>query len=293
MERVLLPNEKRENFNPHQQRAVDALENYSGELISCELRVTDLQDVNFMKSLTQIDLPVEISVVEGLNGMAKLTTGFDGESLPMEGSKKVAQAGDEIITNRHMSGRFSIHTHLTGTEYDLAPSPGDMNVNRLRSFKVSTPAIIMNEYGYSIVGVNPYAKWFAEEIKKKHTFGNDERIDHLVERGDWLYNIPADYEDFFVKMEQMDIHEDIKIMFAFELAKKLGLLLAHRPWEEVTEIPKIAFDPQAADEYWRLETETLLREVESGEKNLDDLWSGDLVQETIEEMFEYVRNQNQ
>lgn len=183
-------------YSPLQYHAIDALEKYSGEMISCELQVSDIQDVDFMRHIASMDLPVEISIVEGVNGQVKLTTGFDEESTGMQGVSKVAVVDDEINTNRHISGRFSIHTHLESTPYDLTPSPGDVNVNRQRSFKSSSPALIMNEYGFSVVGINPYAKWFAEEIKKDHTYGNDKTMDYLVDRGDWLYNQASAYEHF-------------------------------------------------------------------------------------------------
>lgn len=62
----------------------------------------------------------------------------------------------------------------------------------------------------------------------------------------------------------MQIDPDIKLMFAHRLAEKLGILLAHQSGEEVSELPEIAFNNQAAEVYWKTKTDALLADTKSG-----------------------------
>lgn len=285
-EKETFGHESDKKLTPEQEQVLRALENYDEgqEKPSFELKVEEIRSKLFLQKLASIRLDHEVSVVESDGGMALIT-------LSVVDSKGFAVAGDGSIQDRHERGAFSIHTHLEDTPYDLAPSPGDMHVNRKRSFNVSTPAMIMNEYGYSIVGINPHARYFAEEVREFHQPGKNESINFIVEQGGWLSNLPSNYESFFERVHHSDISDDVKLKYALKLAKELGMVIEHRAWEDVDKVPDIVFDSQAASVFWKDHADSQLEKIKNGEISLEDFakFGFNKVDSIFEEMFDEVR----
>lgn len=258
--------EASDEFTPAQERVINDFENYKqGIQIEHELRVSEAKDLRFLQRLTSFNLPVELAIVEHINGLARVSLGADD-------AQGVASITDTKKVERMISGKFSIHSHPNNDRLGLIPSSGDMNVNRERSLRQSTPAVIIDGWGFAIVGVNPYSQMLDDKLKSAHKFGVDESMDSIIERGGVLKNLPALYESLFNSISRVHCSEDLKEQALAEFAEETGLILKMVSWEDANdEDLDVGFNQRAAGLMWLARVETITEALDSGEKSVEDI----------------------
>jgi len=260
-----------EKFTPSQQHIIDRLEVYTGETpVRGELSIGELKNLSFLQTIASIDIPHELACYEGINGLAKINTGFTEEKTNLYGeTMHFDTIGDEVVHHRFERGRFNIHTHLSSTEArDLLPSQGDIHVYSKRSAYNATHNVIMNGYGFLLAGFNPFAREFDEVMRKTYSEEKDNLVQYLLQEGGWLHSSSMAF--LYRKLMEgtlrlMDVSWEEKMDHLFWAAQRTGIVSSIKSWQEATpDDLTLAFDTRAAETYWNDITETAIQKVEDG-----------------------------
>lgn len=248
-------------FSPLQQRVLDELRIYSGDGLEFELQVNDLMEPTFLRGLAALELPVEIACYEGINGLAKISTGKVGVN-------GWASAGDEKVHHRIERGRFNIHSHLHDTETDLCPSEGDLIWFSKRSRHIATPSVIINSFGLSISGYNPLSRQLDDALRDKYHQTEDELTRYHLEQGGWQLRkinfIRADLESKLLNVKDLTVEKKLGVLYW--LTKKLGIILEAKDWDSVTPNDMaLAFNTKVAEAYWKTQTDEMIEKINVGE----------------------------